>query len=132
MVPPAFTEVGQDVLHREFNPFVKNLPKVENIGVANDERSQEPIHTVHDIVMIEVIPNVGPLEFTIVIVGVHLLCDWFVQAGVKVAEKSSPLLSSQVKHEYEAAHISNRQSDYHSLQPLHRGTQPIFWIGLKI
>ncbi len=130
MIPPAFTEVWQNVLHRKLNSFVKNLPKMENVGVSNDEGGQEPINTVHNVVMVEVIPNVGPLEFAVVIVGVHLLGHWLIQAGVKVAEKSAPLFSSLLKQKNAPALVPNRHCEYHPLKLLHSRTQAIHAVRL--
>ena len=37
VVPPAFAEVGQDVLEGQLDNFIEHLPKVQHVGVSNHE-----------------------------------------------------------------------------------------------
>ena len=85
MVPPAFTEVRQDVLDGELDNLVKKLPEVENPDIADHKRSKEPIDKMNDVVMVEVGEDVVIGELTVVVVGVHFLGHWLVQGWIKVA-----------------------------------------------
>ena len=105
VVPPAFAKVGQDVLEGQLDHFVEHLPKVQHVGVSNDERSEEPIAEVHAIVVVKVVPNVAPLELTVVIIRVHLLSHRLVQGVVKEAKEFSSLLGSEIEHKDEPCHV---------------------------
>ena len=132
MVPPAFTEVRQDVLHRKFDHLVEDLPEVQDPHVADDKRGQEPVAQVHNVVVIEVVKNVLPFQLTVVIVGVHLCGDWLVQVAVEVAKEGTTLLWAQVEHEYEPGHIHDSQGDDETIQALPDGSKTVFRVRLQV
>lgn len=72
MIPPAFSQMGHDVLEREFNEFIQKLPEEEDVKVSTDKGSQEPIDTMNNEVMVEVTHDVLIGEFTIVIISMDL------------------------------------------------------------
>ena len=82
--------------------------------------------------MIEVVHNVIPLEFAIVIVGMHISCNWLVQAGVQVAKEVATLLWSQIEHEDEPAHVDQHRCYDQTVHPLEDGIQPVLRVGLQV
>jgi 2-succinyl-5-enolpyruvyl-6-hydroxy-3-cyclohexene-1-carboxylate synthase len=99
VVPPALSEVGQDMLHGQLDNLVEQLPEVKHVWITNHEGGQEPVTQVHDVVVIHVVPYVLELKFAVVIVGVHFLGHWLVQARVKEAERCSTEVGSHLQHE---------------------------------
>lgn len=59
MVPPAFSEVGHDVLPRQFDDLVEDVPEVKQPEVPYNEGGEEPVNQVHNVIMIEVVPDVS-------------------------------------------------------------------------
>ena len=53
---------------------------MQDVEVADDEASKEPVAQVHDVVVIEVVEDVLELELAVIVVGVHLFRDRLVQA----------------------------------------------------
>jgi hypothetical protein len=43
VVPPALSEVRQNMLHTQLDNLVQKLPEVKHVGIPDNERSQEPI-----------------------------------------------------------------------------------------
>ena len=122
MVPPALTEVRQDVLDGQLDYFVQDLPKVQDPHVTDDERGQEPVAQVDDVVVVKVVKDVLPFQLTVVIVGVHLCGDWLVQVTVKVAEEGATLRWTQVEHEDEPGHVHDCQGDDEAVEALEHGS----------
>ena len=52
-----------------------------------------------NVVMVKVVHDVRPLEFTIIVVRVHLLGDGLVEVVIEVAQKRTALLRAKVEHE---------------------------------
>lgn len=51
---------------------------------------------MHDVIVVEVVENVFICKLAVVVISVHILCNRFVEIGVKVAQKITALLWSQV------------------------------------
>lgn len=54
VVPPALTEVRQDVLDGELDDLVKELPEVENPDITDHKRCEEPVDKMNDVVVVKV------------------------------------------------------------------------------
>ena len=70
MIPPALSEMRQDMLPWQFNDFVHELPHVKQNWISNDKTTQEPVAKVRNIVVVEVIPQILESEFAVIIVSV--------------------------------------------------------------
>jgi len=44
----------QDMLPRQLDKFIENLPKMQNVEVSNDEGTQEPVTQMHKIIVVKV------------------------------------------------------------------------------
>ena len=106
MIPPALSKVGQNMLDRQLNDLVEQLPKVENVDIANYERGQEPIAEVNDVIVIKVIHYIVPLKFTIVIISVHFFSHRLVQSVIEVTKEVPSLFRSKIKHKDKTAHVN--------------------------
>ena len=98
----------EDVLRRELNDLVEDLPEVEQVGVSDDEGGEEPVAEMDDVVMVHVIPDVVPLEFAVVVVGVHLRGHGLVEARVEEAKHATPEVGAHVEHENDEGHVDDR------------------------
>ena len=87
---------------------------------------------MHDVIVVEVVENVFICKLAVVVIGVHILCNRFVEIGVKVAQKITALLWSQVQHEDQPAHVEQSDGDENAVKSLRQGSQTIFGIGLKV
>jgi len=90
VVPPAFSEVGKDMLPGKLDTFIQEAPQVKNISISDYHHCQEPVHQVHQEVMINVSPKVFELEGAVIIISMHFLGDRLVEVGVN----ESPDLSA--------------------------------------
>lgn len=107
VVPPALAEVRQNVLHRKLNNLIKQLPEVQDVEVTDDQAGKEPVAKVHDVVVVEVVNDVLPFKFTVVVVGVHILRHRLVKVWVQVAQEGATLVWPEVEHKYEPAHVDD-------------------------
>lgn len=71
MIPPTFSEMRHDVLEREFNQFIIELPEEQNIVVSTNESSQSPIDEVDYKVMVEIVHQIRIGQITVVIISVE-------------------------------------------------------------
>ena len=83
MIPPAFSEVRQFVLRWKLNYFVKKLPKVQDVGVSDDKRRENPVAPVDKEVVVHVIPQILECEFAIIVVGMHAFANNLIEVRIK-------------------------------------------------
>ena len=82
------------------------------------------------VVVVKVVPDVVPLEFTVVVIRVHLFCHSLVKRRVEVAEEVASLFGSQIEHEDQPAHVQHDKSHAKTINSLHEWTQSVLWVGL--
>lgn len=132
VIPPAFSEVRQDVLNRKLDNLVQQLPKVKDVSVSDDKRGEEPVAQVHNIVVIEVVHNVIPFELAIVVVSMHFGGYRLVQTSVEVAKEVASLLWTEIQHEDKPAHVAHGARNDQAIDTLHGGTQTILGIRFQV
>lgn len=94
MVPPALTEVRQDVLPRELKEFIEDAPKVANNGVSKHEGGKKPVNPVNEIVVVQIAPEILQGQVAVVIIGMEVLSHRLVKLGVQEPEQSATSLRS--------------------------------------
>ena len=92
MVPPALTEVRQNVLPGKLHYLVQDAPEVAYPEISHDEGGQEPIDPVDHEVMVHLIPHMLESELAVLIVRVHLFGYRLVELGIEEAEDLSAAL----------------------------------------
>ena len=58
---------------------------MKDVWVSDNERGEEPIAKVDQVVVVKVVKYVLEFQLTVVIICMHLLGDWLVQVRVKEA-----------------------------------------------
>ncbi len=89
MVPPAFSEMREDVLPREFYHLIKETPQMKDISISDNECGQEPIADMHQEIMVHIVPQVLHREIAMVVISVHLLSNGLVKGRVEEAPNPS-------------------------------------------
>jgi len=60
VVPPAFGKVGKDVFPGELKDLVRDVIEMEEVGISHHECATEPVNPVDKVIVIKIIPEVGP------------------------------------------------------------------------
>ena len=87
---------------------------------------------MHNIVVVEIVPDVSPLKFTVIVVSVHLFSHRFVEIVVKETQKGPAIIGSHVKHEDQPSHVNECKHDNATLNTLHDLAISEICIGLQI
>lgn len=81
---------------------------------------------MNSVVVIKVSPKVSPVQFTIIIIGVELICDFNVQLWVKeTKDVVSAVLRSMHEHDNDEAEINLSKHAYDSPELLH-------WVEVRV
>ena len=75
MVPPALTEVWENMLPWKLDQFINYMPHVAHPYISDDKWSEEPVAPMDKVVVIKVVIEILPCEFTIIIISVEARCD---------------------------------------------------------
>lgn len=82
VVEPALAEMRQNVLPGEFNGLIENVPEMDDIRVSQHESCEDPVEPVDGEIMVDLLPDCGDGERTIVGVDVHFPLELELSADV--------------------------------------------------
>ena len=105
---------------------------MEDVSVSDDQRGEEPVAQVHNIVMIEVVHNVIPFELAVVIISMHFGGYRLVQTGVEVAKEVASLLRAEIQHEDKPAHVAYGARNDQAINALHGWAQTILGVRFQV
>jgi len=122
VIPPALSKVRKDVLPGKLDDLVKQMPEMKNVRVSDHKSGKEPVAQVHEEVVINIVPDVAQVKFTVVIISVLWFINTSVKAAVKELENLTTKVRSHVKHKYGEAHVDQGKLDPDTMDALHKHT----------
>lgn len=120
MVPPAFRKVRKSVLRAQLDYLVEQLPKMQDECVSEEETCYKPVNPVAEVIVVNVVPEAGPSECTIVVISVSILRNYCVETAIEEAEGFPSEFRPLIQHENQPAVIKEQYIDSTSscaLQP---------------
>lgn len=75
---------------------------------------------MHQVIVVEVVPDISESKFAVVIVRVEFICDLYLQLRVKELQQAPPILGSVVEHEDDEAEVNDCKLPNNAPEPLHR------------
>lgn len=87
---------------------------------------------MHNIVVVEIVPDVRPFKFTVIVVSVHFFGHWLVEVAVEETQKIPAVVRSHVEHKEQPAHVDEREHDNTTLDALHGLTISEICVGFQI
>ena len=108
VIPPALSEMWEDMLETQLDNLVKQVPEVQEVKVSDHERWEEPVAEVHTEIVIKIVSDVFPSEIAVVVIGVVTFCKLLIQFWVKEPKKISSVSRPMIKHAYNKAEVYKR------------------------
>mmetsp|Transcript_101260 Transcript_101260/g.139832 ORF Transcript_101260/g.139832 Transcript_101260/m.139832 type:complete len:218 (+) Transcript_101260:539-1192(+) len=132
MIPPALSKVRKNVLPGELDDLVKQMPEVKNVWISDYKSSKEPVTQMHDKVVINIVPDVVQMEFTVIIIGMLRFVNTNLKASVKESENLTAKVWSHVKHENGKAHVDEGKLYPDTVNTLHSHTQRVISLNMRL